>query len=139
MGLAGRILFNRTNSKELVGKCNVFDMDEPFVFASYLMRVRLRPNAELLPGFVVAYMASSLGRIQIDAVSRQIAGMTNINAEEVRELLVPIPPKSVQAHICKQIDTIRQQARQLRVQSGARLLSAKNQIETLVFGKEAAV
>jgi hypothetical protein len=41
------------------------------------------------PDYVVAYLGSSLGRIQIDAVSRQIAGMTNINAEELtRSLLV---------------------------------------------------
>ena len=76
----GDILFNRTNSKELVGKCNVFDLQGEYVFASYLMRVRMKHNSGLRPEYVVAYLGSSLGRLQIDAVSRQIAGMTNINA-----------------------------------------------------------
>ena len=85
---AGDVLFNRTNSKELVGKCGVFDLSGEYVFASYLIRIRLRPGA-LLPDYVTAFLSSGLGRIQIDAVSRQIAGMTNINAEEIRGLSVP--------------------------------------------------
>src|SRR5665213_3495987 len=35
----GDILFNRTNSKELVGKCGVFNLPGEYVFASYLIRV----------------------------------------------------------------------------------------------------
>ena len=36
----GDILFNRTNSKELVGKCAVFNEKGDYVFASYLIRIR---------------------------------------------------------------------------------------------------
>ena len=96
----GDLLFNRTNSKELVGKCNVFDIPGEYVFASYLIRVRLNLE-KLLPGYVTAYLSSSLGRIQIDAVSRQIAGMTNVNAEEIRDLLIPMPGLDVQQEIAK--------------------------------------
>jgi hypothetical protein len=60
-----------------------------------LIRVRLKKDT-LLPDYVVAYLASPLGRIQIDAVSRQIAGMTNINAEEICELFIPLPNPAVQ-------------------------------------------
>jgi restriction endonuclease S subunit len=129
----GDILFNRTNSKELVGKCNVFDLDGSYVFASYLMRVRLKANAELRPEFVVAYMASSLGRLQIDAVSRQIAGMTNINAEEIREFLIPHPPLHIQDRICRQVDAIREQARELRNKARIELENAKQLIENLIL------
>jgi type I restriction enzyme S subunit len=94
----GDLLFNRTNSKELVGKCNVFNIPGEYVFASYLIRVRLNQK-KLLPGYVTAYLSSSLGRIQIDAVSRQIAGMTNVNAEEIRDLLIPVPGLDIQQKI----------------------------------------
>lgn len=96
----GDILFNRTNSKELVGKCCVFDLPGSYVFASYLIRVRLRPNS-LLPEYVTAYLSSPFGRTQLDAVSRQIAGMTNINAEEIRNLCIPIPNKLIQSDIAQ--------------------------------------
>lgn len=96
----GDILFNRTNSKELVGKCAVFDSTDEYVFASYLIRVRLKPNT-YLPDYVVAYLSSSLGRLQIDAVSRQIAGMTNVNAEEIRNLEIPVLDWETQENIVK--------------------------------------
>lgn len=94
----GDILFNRTNSKELVGKCQVFDLSGDYVFASYLIRVRTDSTA-LLPDYLTAYLSLPIGRILIDAVSRQIAGMTNINAEEIRELLVPRPDLVTQRRI----------------------------------------
>lgn len=96
----GDILFNRTNSKELVGKCSVFNLDEEYVFASYLIRVRLKEGT-LQPDYVTAYLSSALGRLQIDAVSRQIAGMTNINAEEIRALLIPVLSAPKQERIVK--------------------------------------
>lgn len=43
----GDILFNRTNSIELVGKTCMFDNNEPMVIAGYIIRVRL--NKRLLP------------------------------------------------------------------------------------------
>lgn len=95
---AGDILFNRTNSKELVGKCQVFDLPGDYVFASYLIRVRTN-EAKLLPDYVTAYLSLPIGRTLIDAVSRQIAGMTNINAQEIRELLVPRPDLPTQTRI----------------------------------------
>lgn len=94
----GDILFNRTNSKELVGKCHVFNLSGAYVFASYLIRVRTRAET-LLPDYVTAFLALPTGRLLIAAVSRQIAGMTNINAEEIRELLVPRPDLSTQRRI----------------------------------------
>ena len=35
------VLFNRTNSKELVGKCAVFKLKGIYSFASYLIRLKL--------------------------------------------------------------------------------------------------
>ena len=58
----GDILFNRTNSKELVGKCEVFHESGAWVFASYLIRVRL--NADLaVPEFVSLFCCSALPRL----------------------------------------------------------------------------
>lgn len=69
----GDILFNRTNSKELVGKCAVFHEVGDYVFASYL--IRLRPVAtKVLPDFLAYVVNSAVGRSQIDALSRQIIG-----------------------------------------------------------------
>lgn len=84
----GDILVNRTNSKELVGKCSVFKEEGVMVFASYLIRVRVKQD-KLLPIFATTFLQLPLGRLQIDGISRQIIGMTNINAEEIKQLLIP--------------------------------------------------
>jgi type I restriction enzyme S subunit len=103
---ADDILFNRTNSKELVGKCEVFREPGDWVFASYLIRVRLEPGAS--PQFVSDFLSTSAGRLQIDRFSRQIIGMTNINAEELRQITLPLPKdERIQREFVAAMDTAR--------------------------------
>ena len=98
----GDILFNRTNSKELVGKCEVFQEKGDWVFASYLVRVRIDESIAL-PDFVSIFLNTPSGRVQIDRVSRQIIGMANINAEEIRDLVIPIAPLDKQRALVAEI------------------------------------
>ncbi|MEK7724971.1 MAG: restriction endonuclease subunit S [Acidobacteriota bacterium] len=98
----GDILFNRTNSKELVGKCAVFREETEYVYASYLIKVRL-DETKLLPDFASLFLGSPTGRLQIDCISRQIIGMTNINTEEIKSLKLPIPPIEFQEKAVEQI------------------------------------
>jgi type I restriction enzyme S subunit len=100
------ILFNRTNSKELVGKCDVFREQGDWVFASYLIRVRL-DESKALPIFVSDFLNTDAGRIQIDRVSRQIIGMSNVNAEELQDLLIPLPPLDIQHALVAEMETAR--------------------------------
>jgi restriction endonuclease S subunit len=104
----GDILFNRTNSKELVGKCEVFNEQGDWVFASYLMRLRLDAT-RARPRFVCDFLATRAGRLQIDRESRQIIGMSNINAEEIRTLQVPLPSLAEQDHFIAQMDIAREE------------------------------
>ena len=104
--LKGDLLFNRTNSKELVGKCEAFEQAGDWVFASYLIRVRIDSD-RALPLFVSEFLNCPAGRIQIDQVSRQIAGMTNVNAEELRLLEIPLPPLDVQRRLVAELDAAR--------------------------------
>lgn len=67
----GDILIIRTSgSRDLVGTCAVFRGDGDFVFASYLIRLRFN-SATVVPEFVSWFLNSTLGRQQIDAVSRK--------------------------------------------------------------------
>lgn len=97
----GDILFNRTNSKELVGKCAVFREETDYVYASYLIKVRL-DETKLLPDFAALFLGSPTGRLQIDCISRQIIGMTNINTEEIKNLKMPVPPIEFQEKAVEQ-------------------------------------
>jgi restriction endonuclease S subunit len=114
----GDILFNRTNSKELVGKCEVFEESGEWVFASYLIRVRTEKN-RLLPQFASDFLGAAVGRLQIDRLSRQIIGMTNINAEEIREIRIPLPSISEQEKLVAAMDTARKQRHAKQAQADA--------------------
>jgi len=118
----GDILFNRTNSKELVGKCDVFREDGNWVFASYLIRVQLDED-KALPLFVSEFLNTSAGRIQIDRVSRQIIGMSNVNAEELRDLLIPLPPLAIQRTLISEIEEARAERRGKLANAGELLQS----------------
>lgn len=116
----GDLLFNRTNSKELVGKCGVFDEGGIWVFASYLIRVRTDAG-KLLPEFAAFFINSAAGRIQIDRVSRQIIGMTNVNAEELRQLQIPLPPLAKQRELVNAMESARDARRSKLAEADALL------------------
>lgn len=87
----GDLLFNRTNSKELVGKTAVFSLTDKYVFASYLIRVVI--NSDIADVNYINYLfASKIIRSQIDLFSRQILGQANINVDELKSLKFPLPP-----------------------------------------------
>jgi type I restriction enzyme, S subunit len=100
------LLFNRTNSKELVGKCEIFREDGDWVFASYLIRVRLN-TSKANPQFISDFLSTAAGRLQINRLSRQIIGMTNINAEELRDISIPIPSLDIQHELVTVMNTAR--------------------------------
>jgi type I restriction enzyme S subunit len=99
----GDLLFNRTNSAELVGKTAVFkDTPQPCSFASYLIRVRF--GAGCLPDFVSYFINSVFGRAWIaDVVSQQV-GQANVNGTKLQALAIPLPPLAEQTRIVAEVE-----------------------------------
>lgn len=98
----GDILFNRTNSKELVGKTGLWRGEMPAVAASYLIRVRVDP-AQVRPEFIWAYMNSPYIKQMLFDKCRRAIGMANINAKELRALPLIIPPLQMQQAFVTQL------------------------------------
>jgi type I restriction enzyme S subunit len=90
----GDILFNRTNSPDLVGKTAVYYGDSPIGFAGYL--VRLRVNKTAVPEYISAFLNSPFGKKVLRGMCKAIIGMANINAQELRSIIIPIPPVELQ-------------------------------------------
>lgn len=91
----GDILFNRTNSAELVGKTAVYDGPEPMIYAGYL--VRLRVNERARPAYISAFLNSRYGKATLRGMCKSIVGMANINASEVQTIRLPHPPIELQS------------------------------------------
>ena len=99
----GDVLVVRTNgNKDYVGRCAVFDRQEEFLYASYLIRLRLQPR--LNPHYLVALLSTPFGRREIDLNSRTSAGQYNISATGLRSLSIPVPPMSRQLKFLDQYE-----------------------------------
>jgi type I restriction enzyme S subunit len=129
----GDILFNRTNSKELVGKCAVFHSRGEYAFASYLIRLRVAAD-QASPDFIAYAINSSIGRLQIDALSRQIIGQANVNTDEIRSLLIPLPPLSIQREIVRRIDDDRLEIAGEKENAGELQSRVGKEVEEMILG-----
>lgn len=90
----GQLLFNRTNSKELVGKTAVYREDEPMAFAGYLVRGIANRDADA--EYVSAYLNSRHGKQTLAQMCKNIVGMANINAKEMQTIRILLPPPDLQ-------------------------------------------
>lgn len=103
----GDILFNRTNSKELVGKTGLFDKDISMAIAGYLIRVRANEKAN--PYYLWRFMNSNYCKKVLAHMCKSIVGMANINAQELQNIKVLIPPIELQNQFEKTIKEIENQ------------------------------
>ena len=87
----GDILFNRTNSLDLVGKVAVVrELPQPITFASYL--VRLRANDALLnPYWLGALLSSQDWQSRIQRFATPAVSRANINPTSLKTLALPLP------------------------------------------------
>jgi len=93
------LLFNRTNSPELVGKTAVFKKkQEKFSFASYLIKVAFIEQS-IEPEFVSLFLNSNTGREWVNSVMVQQVGQANVNGTKLKECVIPLPPIKEQLRI----------------------------------------
>ena len=100
----GDILFNRTNSKDLVGKTGLITTDSEMIIAGYLIRVRV--NTDMNPYFVWGHLNSNWAKLILKNMCKNIIGMANINAQELQEIKILKPPRDIQDLFAKCIDKL---------------------------------
>lgn len=101
----GDILFNRTNSQELVGKTGLWRGEMEAVAASYLIRVRVDLE-QVTPAYVWAYMNTNFMKQILFDKARRAIGMANINAKELRSFPIIVPELRLQRAFADQIDNV---------------------------------
>jgi len=101
----GDILFNRTNSFELVGRTAIFDIEGDFVFASYLILARTDAN-KLNSFYLNHYFNWENTQVRLKSIATRAVSQSNISATRLRTFAIPLPPIEEQAEIVSQIDTV---------------------------------
>ena len=104
----GDILFNRTNSKDLVGKTALFDLDEEMIIAGYIIRVRANSQM-VLPVYVVKHMNTPYIKQYLANLCKGAVNQANINTKELQKIPICIPPLSLQQLFAQKIEAIEKQ------------------------------
>lgn len=101
----GDVLFNRTNSPELVGKTAIYRGERPALFAGYLVRVNHISQITLGP-YIAHFLNSPLAREHGKSVKTDGVNQSNINATKLQEYPFPFCSLAEQAEVVRILDTI---------------------------------
>ena len=133
----GDILFNNTNSTELVGKSIIADKDYPFAFSNHINRIRVNTNL-ILPEYFHNNLRFMWSRGHFAKHCKKWIGQSGYTLNKLKEQMILVPPVETQKEIVdkigKQMDQIETIRKNIEVQ-----LNAINQfpesILNEVFGK----
>ncbi len=123
------LLYNRTNSAELVGKTGIYlGDDDAYTFASYLIRIRFFSDL-VSPVYVNIAMNAPYFRVtQIIPELRQQCGQANVNGSKLRNMIIPLPPIAEQRRIVAKVEELITLCHQMK----ARLSATQEQKRALL-------
>ncbi|WP_429924917.1 restriction endonuclease subunit S [Agrobacterium vitis] len=101
------LLYNRTNSAELVGKTGIYmGQNDALTFASYL--IRLRPSLlHSSPVYLnVAMNAPCFRETQIVPLIKKQTGQANVSGSALKNMLIPLPPLAAQHRVVAKVDKL---------------------------------
>lgn len=130
----GNIIFNRTNSIDLVGKVGIFDLADDYVFASYLIRLTITESNN--PFYINYYLNYYDGQKKIKSKVTPSVSQANINASNLKSIRIPVPnEKPEQDKIVKLIKKMESQIdiKNAKIQKLERLKKAL--MQNLLTGK----
>ncbi|EGR4294282.1 restriction endonuclease subunit S [Vibrio cholerae] len=88
---SGDVLFNRTNTVDLVGKAAIYKGSRPAIFAGYL--IRIIHNETLVDSNYLNYVLNTYqAKKYSKAVLSVAVSQANINAEKLKTYPIPLPP-----------------------------------------------
>ena len=117
------LLFNRTNSAELVGKVAIYKGERKAIFAGYLVRLK----AILISSdFLNAVMQSSYYKNFCYSVMGRGVSQANISANKLKNFLLPLPPLAEQLRIVERLDALLSEVTELAKDERELNLHVKN-------------
>lgn len=114
--LPGDVLFNCTNSPELVGKSALFlGKDEDTVFSNHFFRLKV-DHSRLEPAYLTRWLQMKWRQGDFKGMCNAWVNQASVRKEDLLALSIPLPPLETQKHIARvleQADQLRKQAQQM--------------------------
>src|SRR5438876_6707604 len=99
----GDVMFNNTNSTEMVGKTALFnDFDEPVVFSNHFTRLRTKPDA-LASDFLALWLHSQWQVGLFARICDRWIGQSAVQRNKLLALEIPVPPVEEQRRIAARL------------------------------------
>jgi type I restriction enzyme S subunit len=102
--IAGDILFNRTNSPELVGKTSIYRGERDAIYAGYLIKVQCLDG--LNPEYLNYHLNSHIAKQYCHEVKSDGVSQSNINAQKLAAYPLIVPSIEEQAEIVRRVEQL---------------------------------
>lgn len=123
--LPSDVMFNNTNSTELVGKSALFrEYAEPVVYSNHFTRLRVRP-AHLSPSYLAAWLNHEWQRGTFAEICNRWIGQSAVKAGKLLALEIPLPPLAEQERIAARLTEQLAAVESARAAAQARLAAAE--------------
>ena len=99
------VIFNNTNSPELVGKSFIFNDDKICLYSNHLTRCRVNKEL-LLPEWLLFYIRGKWLRRDFERMCNKWINQAAFGGNKLKELKIPIPPLDEQKQILKILKNI---------------------------------
>ena len=103
--IEGDILFNRTNSPELVGKTSIYRGGQQAIHAGYLIKVRV-DRKKVRPDFLNYVLNSSYAKAWAWEVKTDGVSQSNINASKLSDFMFSLPSLGEQDQVIEKANAL---------------------------------
>ena len=121
------VVFNNTNSPDLVGKTTVFDSDVLCAASNHMTRITVKDGIN--PYYVAAVFNVLLSIGYWKLLCTNFNNQAGVNTETLKKVRIPVPPKSLQDEIAAVLMLRRSKANTLRKEAHKEWQAAKMQFE----------
>ena len=111
--LSGDVLFNRTNSPELVGKTSIYRGEFPAIYAGYLIKLDYDRN-RILGDYLNYALNSTDAKRYCNTVKTDGVNQSNINANKIGDFVIPVPIIREQTKIVAVLDDMLSKEKQVK-------------------------
>ena len=100
---AGDVLFNNTNSKELVGKTCLVDQENRAGYSNHLTRIRL-DLSRMMPQLLALLLHEKWRKGEFLNLCNKWVGQAGVNNTLLAAVEIPLPPLAIQRQIVAELD-----------------------------------
>jgi type I restriction enzyme S subunit len=105
----GDVLFNNTNSEELVGKTAYWDKTGTFVLSNHMTILRVLDSDTLDPYFLARYLYKRWLEGYLQSLCRRHVNQASISLARLEQIPIPLPPLPEQRRIAHVLNTIQRE------------------------------